>query len=108
MIGPRGRLCIAGSRSWRMTASFQPMRGWMRNSEGKVNEKEVLWKPARWVDYSGAIKNGVVEGITLMDHPLNQNHPTVFHVRGDGWMGASLTFDGERVIEVGKTLRLRY
>jgi len=27
--------------------------GRIRNSEGGVNEKEVLWKRARWVDYSG-------------------------------------------------------
>ena len=82
--------------------------GTIRNSEGKVNEAEVLWKAAKWVDYSGPITNKAIEGITLMDHPANPNHPTVFHVRGDGWMGASLTFDGERVIEPGKALRLRY
>jgi len=82
--------------------------GTIRNSEGKVNEKDVFWKPAKWVDYSGAIKNGVIEGVALMDHPANPNHPSVFHVRGDGWMGASLTFDGDRVIEPGKALRLRY
>jgi len=82
--------------------------GTIRNSEGKVNEAEVLWKAAKWVDYSGPITNKTVEGITLMDHPGNPNHPTVFHVRADGWMGASLTFDGARVIEPEKTLRLRY
>jgi hypothetical protein len=82
--------------------------GTIRNSEGKVNETEVLWKAAKWVDYSGPITNKAVEGITLMDHPSNPNHPTVFHVRGDGWMGASLTFDGPRVIEPEKALRLRY
>ena len=29
--------------------------GRIRNSEGGVNEREVLWKRARWVDYSGPI-----------------------------------------------------
>jgi hypothetical protein len=82
--------------------------GRIRNSEGGVNEAGVFWKQARWCDYSGAIAQGIVEGITLMDHPGNVNHPTVFHVRDDGWMGSSLTFDGPRTIEPGSPLRLRY
>ena len=43
-----------------------------------------------------------------MDHPANPNHPTVFHVRNDGWMGASLTFHEDRVLQKGETLQLRY
>jgi hypothetical protein len=82
--------------------------GLMRSSEGGVNEKEIFWKRARWVDYSGAILSNVVEGITFFDHPSNPNHPSHFHVRDDGWMGASLTFDGARVIETNAPLRLRY
>ena len=82
--------------------------GRIRNSEGGVNEKEVLWKQARWVDYSGAIENDRIEGITLFDHPGNPNHPSYFHVRNDGWMGASLTFDGPREITPDKPLHVRY
>jgi len=82
--------------------------GTIRNSEGGVNEKEVLWKQARWVDYSGAVTNSKVEGITLFDHPGNPNHPAYFHVRNDGWMGASLTFDRPREIGLTKALSLRY
>jgi hypothetical protein len=82
--------------------------GTSRNSAGGVNEKGTLWKSARWLDYSGPVAPGVNEGLTLMDHPANPNHPTVFHVRDDGWMGASLTFDGPREIRPGKSLRLRY
>jgi len=82
--------------------------GRIRNSEGGVNEKPIFWKRARWVDYSGAIANGVIEGVTLFDHPSNPNHPSHFHVRNDGWMGASLTFEGPRTIAPGKPLRLRY
>ena len=58
--------------------------GTIRNSDGKVNEKEVFWKPAKWVDYSGAIADKTVEGIMLLDHPSNPNHPSAFHVRNDG------------------------
>jgi hypothetical protein len=82
--------------------------GRIRNSEGGVNEKEVLWKQARWVDYSGAVENGKIEGITLFDHPGNPNHPSYFHVRNDGWMGASLTFEAPRDISPDKPLHLRY
>jgi hypothetical protein len=85
--------------------------GLIRNSEGHVNEqgeRGVLWKRARWVDYSGPILPNVNEGITLLDHPANPNHPAFFHVRADGWMGASLTFDGPRTVEPGAMLRLRY
>ncbi len=82
--------------------------GTIRNSGGAINEKEVFWKPAKWVDYSGAITDKAIEGITLFDHPANPNHPSVYHVRNDGWMGASLTFDAPRTIAPGKSLRLRY
>jgi Methane oxygenase PmoA len=82
--------------------------GRIRNSEGAVNEAAVFWKPAKWCDYSGAVSASTIEGVTLLDHPSNFNHPTKFHVRNDGWMGASLTFDGPRVIEPGKPLHLRY
>jgi hypothetical protein len=82
--------------------------GTIRNAEGAVNEPDIFWKPSRWVDYSGPITPKAIEGITLMDHPRNPNHPTVFHVRNDGWMGASVTFAGPRTIEPGKPLKLRY
>jgi hypothetical protein len=82
--------------------------GTIRNSEGDVNEKGVLGKAARWVDYAGPITATAREGITLMDHPSNPNHPAVFHVRDDGWMCASLTFHAARVIKTGAPLRVRY
>jgi len=82
--------------------------GTIRNSEGGVNEAGVFRKPARWVDYSGPISATVSEGLTLLDHASNPNHPSVFHVRDDGWMGASLTIAGARVIPPGQPLQLRY
>ncbi len=82
--------------------------GRILSSAGGVNEKEIFWKPAKWVDYAGAVTPKAVEGVTLMDHPANPNHPSVFHVRDDGWMGASLTFDDARVLKVGEPLKLRY
>ncbi len=82
--------------------------GRIRNSEGKINEKEIFWKRAKWVDYSGPVAEGTTEGVTLFDHPGNPNFPSHFHVRNDGWMGASLTLDGPLTIEPGRPVRLRY
>lgn len=82
--------------------------GTIRNSEGGIDEAGCFRKPARWVDYSGPITATATEGLTLMDHPLNLNHPVPFHVRDDGWMGAALTFPGAIVIEPGQPLRVRY
>jgi hypothetical protein len=82
--------------------------GVIRNSEGGVNEKEVLWNRARWVDYSGPVSSAAIDGITLMDHPANPNHPTYYHVRNDGWMGTSLSHDAPRTIRPGEVLKLRY
>jgi len=82
--------------------------GRIHNSEGGVNEKDIFWKKARWVDYSGPIETGKIEGVTLFDHPDNPNHPSNFHVRNDGWMGASLTHEGPREITPDKPLHLRY
>jgi hypothetical protein len=82
--------------------------GTIRNSEGGVNESGVHEKPARWCDYSGPTTREASEGITLLDHPANPNHPTVFHVRDDGWMGAALTFAEPRTIEPAAPLKLRY
>lgn len=82
--------------------------GEIRNSEGGVNEAGVFWKKARWVDYSGPIADNVIEGVTLMDHPTNPNHPATFHVRNDGWMGASLTFEGALTLQETNVLKLRY
>ena len=82
--------------------------GRILNSEGALNEAGVFWKKARWVDYSGRITSTATEGITLMDHPSNPNHPATFHVRNDGWMGASLTFDGPLTISTNQPLKLKY
>ena len=78
--------------------------GTIRNSEGAVNEKEVFWKPARWVDYSGLNAPNVFEGATLMDHPRNPGHPAIFQVRDDGWMGASFTHAAPLTLKPGAPL----
>jgi hypothetical protein len=82
--------------------------GRILNSEGGVNEAGVFWKQAKWVDYSGPIAKGESGGVTLFDHPLNPSHPSHFHVRDDGWMGACLSYEAPRLLPVGEKLKLRY
>lgn len=83
--------------------------GTIRNSEGRVNEQELMpHRRARWCDYSGRPRAGVLNGIALLDHPSNPNHPSYFHVRGDGWMGSSFTYESSHVVSKERPLVLRY
>ncbi len=82
--------------------------GRMLNSEGGVNEAGVFWKQARWVDYSGPITKTEAGGVTLFDHPVNPSHPSHFHVRDDGWMGACISYEAPRLIAPTESLKLRY
>lgn len=82
--------------------------GIVRNSDGGVNEPGVHWKKARWMDYSGAVAEKVIEGITFFDHPANPEHPSTFHVRNDGWMGACLSFASQLTVETNRPLVVRY
>lgn len=85
--------------------------GRMLNSEGGVNEAGVFWKQAKWVDYSGPLMNAGKSdsgGVTLFDHPINPSHPSHFHVRDDGWMGACISYEEPRKIATGEVLKLRY
>jgi hypothetical protein len=114
-LSPRGDLITLGKTPFGLvgvrmakTIGVNDGGGVIRNSEGARNEKEIFWKHARWVDYSGPMVGRNEEGITLLDHPSNPRHPVGFHVRADGWMGASLTLDEPLTIQKGTPLKLRY
>ncbi len=88
--------------------------GRITSSEAAKNESEIFGKPARWMDYSGPVERntadnvGTEAGITYFDHPTNTGHPARWHVREDGWMGASVCRTGSLVIHRAKPLTLRY
>lgn len=81
--------------------------GKLTNSHGATGEPGVFGKAASWMDYSGE-QAGRAEGVTVFDHPSNPGHPTPWHVRDDGWMGASACFTGPRTITQKDPLTLRY
>ncbi|MFP6899678.1 MAG: DUF6807 family protein [Opitutales bacterium] len=75
----------------------------------------IFGQSARWMDYSGSMPVGTgsrrkvaTEDITYFDHPGNTRHPTHWHVREDGWMGASFCMLEPFVISRHKPLVLRY
>lgn len=89
--------------------------GRISDSEGRIDEARIFGQTARWVDYSGPVSSGtgarrktVIEGITYFDHPKNPRYPTHWHVREDGWMGASLCFENSHIIGQDQPLVLRY
>lgn len=82
--------------------------GRILNSEGRRDEAEVHWKAARWVDYSGPVAPDTVNGAAFFDHPDNPGFPATFHVRDEGWMGASFTYAAPFTLETGESLELNY
>ena len=88
--------------------------GRLTNSDGLVGEKAadgtpvIFGRQARWMDYSGPVAESVTEGITWFDHPSNPGYPSRWHVREDGWMGASSCMDGPLEIRRAAPLRLRF
>jgi hypothetical protein len=90
------------------TMSEQFGGGRLTDANGSHGEQAVFGKPARWVDYSGPSAPGTVEGICVMDHPANPHHPTPWHVRGDGWIGASFNRESPHGVARDHSLSLRY
>lgn len=89
--------------------------GQLTSSEGQEGEPEIFGKRARWMDYSGPVAVGrgadrkaVIEGITYFDHPANPRYPSPWHVREDGWMGASFCMYEGYTIARDDPLTLRY
>ena len=101
--------------------------GQLSDSEGRVGEPAIFGNRARWMDYSGpsplpsalrgeepgvsgsaSDSKTVTEGITYFDHPSNPSHPTHWHVREDGWMGASACFAEPLTTTKAAPLVLRY
>jgi hypothetical protein len=82
--------------------------GTLTNSGGAVGEPAIFGKTAGWVDYSGEQPGGYREGVTFFDHPTNPGHPTAWHVREDGWMGAAACLGEARTTTQAAPLTLRY
>jgi hypothetical protein len=90
------------------TMSEQFGGGQLTDARGARGEAAIFGTASRWVDYSGPSAPGTVEGICVMDHPSNSNQPTHWHVRGDGWIGASFNRVSPYGVARDHPLTLRY
>jgi hypothetical protein len=114
---------VAESMRVEQPRNAPPGKGRILNSEGHTDA--AAWaKRARWVDYSGPVKDADgkehVVGITILNHPSSFRFPTYWHVRTYGLFAANPfgihDFEGQRskegagnhTLEQGETIRLRY
>ena len=89
----------------------------MTDSEGRVGEKQIWGKRAKWVDCSGTVEGKPV-GVAIFDNPSNPKHPTYWHARGYGLFAVNPfgehdfyndpKRDGSVTIPVGESLIFRY
>ena len=68
--------------------SIREGKGKIVTSAGITNKKAWGTK-AEWVSYYGADPKGMEVVITMMDHPQNLRHPTPWHARDYGLLGAN-------------------
>jgi hypothetical protein len=84
--------------------------GTLVNAEGKSGEKETYGVASPWCDYSGT-RNGVTEGMAILQHPKNRWYPAPWFTRDYGFFSPTpmMWLEGDKlVLKKGETLRLRY
>ncbi len=86
--------------------------GKLINSRKQAGEKNIFGKPAEWMDYSGPVLPDITEGITYFNHPTNPisaaDDAVSWHVREDGWMGASPCMHGPLITTRKAPLMFRF
>jgi len=84
--------------------------GTLINAEGNTGEKGTFGVASPWCDYSGT-RNGVSEGIAILQNPGNRWFPSKWFTRDYGFFSPTPMFwlkDGRLELPKGQTLTLRY
>ena len=94
--------------------------GTITMTDGRTKERKVWGKPSPWCDYSGELGDAGVHGVAIFDHPGNMRHPSRWHVRGYGLMGANCfglsyfteredeKLNGDFTLEKGEEITFKY
>lgn len=98
--------------SVRMAADLSVKNGGtMVNAEGESGEKATFGKNSPWMDYFGK-RGDFVEGIAILQHPVNPWYPSPWFTRDYGFMSPTPMYwpanDKETVMKMGDKLFLRY
>lgn len=94
------------------------------NALGDEGEAQCWGKPSPWCDCAGEMKDVGWRGLAVFDHPTNLRHPTSWHVRKYGLMGANcfgyshfsekdynkdlIPSNGDYLLKKGETLSFRH
>jgi len=84
--------------------------GTLVNAEGKTGEKGTFGAASPWCDYSGT-RDGVTEGIAILQNPHNRWFPSKWFTRDYGFFSPTPMYwlEGGRLeLPEGQTLTLRY
>jgi hypothetical protein len=84
--------------------------GTLINAEGKTSEKETWGVESPWCDYSG-IREGIKEGIAILQHPKNRWFPCKWFTRDYGFFSPTPMnwLENDHLdLPKGRTLTLRY
>jgi hypothetical protein len=106
-----------GIMSLRIRDVMTEQRGGVITTAAGVGEKACWGKPSPWCDYSGTIEGAGAHGIAVFDHPTNLRHPSRWHVRAYGLLGANCfglghftngEQNGDYTLKSGDALTFRY
>jgi len=84
--------------------------GTLVNAEGKTGEKGTWGIASPWCDYFGT-RDGITEGIAIMQHPKNRWFPSKWFTRDYGFFSPTPMYwlkDGRLDLTKGQKLTLRY
>jgi hypothetical protein len=84
--------------------------GTLVNAEGETKEKDTFGKASPWCDYSGT-RDGVTEGIAILQNPENRWFPSKWFTRDYGFFSPTPMYwlEGNKLnLAKGETLTLEY